>query len=146
LGAPVSVLLGSPDLADAFVFEDKYWFGGSGSWEDPNNWSPYGVPEDYTEGFFTSTCLTNAPDTSPTGYFTGADYPDNEVTLGTLEIYGSGTETKTLSISDGHLRTQGWDIVENNGIVSQAGGTVSPLMGFELLISGHLAKPQSNGP
>ena len=45
--------------------EDKYWFGGTGAWEDPDNWSPYGVPELASQSPFSpKMIITDSADTS----------------------------------------------------------------------------------
>jgi hypothetical protein len=104
---------------------DYYWNGGTGSWDDPNNWSPLSVPP-VVEFPYNKVYITNAPDSSATAYFTGAPYPDNVAKFNTVSVYGTGVGTMTLSVSAGTLVALGGPslIIGNNGVLEQTGGKV----------------------
>lgn len=52
---------------------DYHWFGGTGAWEEPSNWSPNGLPG---LPFIKDTVtLTNDVGVNATAYFSGAGFP-----------------------------------------------------------------------
>lgn len=103
---------------------DYYWNGGTGSWDDPSNWNPYGIPPSISSyPNATNVYIANTPDGSAIAYFTGAPYPNNSVSLGNVQIYGTGEGTMTLSLSGGEFRTSSSGHgIGNNGVVDQTGG------------------------
>lgn len=124
------VLLGMFSNAAA---EDYYWLGGTGSWEDPSNWNPYKVP---SGGWFSDHIyLTNAPDINATAYFSGAPYLNNFADIGSLQIYGSGGGTMTLSVSDPGYLSPSYFSIGDKGILDQTGGIVRAL-GHSSVLSG----------
>lgn len=107
-------------LPSSALAVDYYWVGGTGSWEDPNNWTP-GVPQ-YSGYPYPNIYLTQSDATSRTvNLSTSAGGP--------FQIYldATGTGTMTLSISvGGGLSGQGIGIgVDGTGIVNQTGGNVT---------------------
>jgi hypothetical protein len=86
------VLLGTASLA---VADDIYWIGESGSWEDPNNWSPAGPPSSHWDW----VVLQSSDAINRTVYYDGImeDGPT------AISIVNTGTGTMTLSISGGTL-------------------------------------------
>lgn len=104
--------------------EDKYWIGGTGSWDDPANWNPYGVPLSRWDNLSLSdnVFLTNAPNSSATAYFSRAPYFNNNPYIGSLQVYGTGAGTMGLSISAGDLYAERGSEIGYNGIINQTGG------------------------
>lgn len=106
--------------------DDKYWFGGTGSWDDSSNWNPYGVPtDDWGEHVY----VTNAPDTNATVFVTDGG------SSGLLEIYGTDEETMTLFLSGGSLFVGHIDI-KNGGILHQTGGSFQSGMAATIHLGG----------
>ena len=97
--------------------EDRYWIGGSGSWDDPSNWSPDGVPVGPDR-----VIMTNAPGDSATAYFSG-DASFGFFPHPSFSIYGTGEQKMTLSLPGGSFTSLGGFTIGNNGIIHQTGGS-----------------------
>ena len=117
--------------------EDKYWVGGSGSWDDPNNWSvteggPGGAGPPAPGSLPASLDGENAYliQSDANNNVVSYENPQESNSIGAMVIDATGTGTMTLSLSQGTLRTQGIAIGYNGtGIFNQTGGsnwTVSP--------------------
>lgn len=106
---------------------DSYWFGGTGSLEDPANWIPYGVPTGYHTVF-----VTNSPYTNATAYVTG----DSIANI--LNLYGNDTGTMTLSISTStaYLYADFRIFIGSNGIIDQTSGFVQGAAGISVRAGG----------
>jgi len=103
---------------------DYYWKGDTGYWDDPSNWSPYGLPSgDHDD----NVTLTNSSGFSATAFFESGFY-----NLRDLTIYGTGPETMTLLISDGGLTIFSGFILQNNGILTQTGGNTNFTSGISI--------------
>ncbi len=115
---------------------DYYWNGSTGSWGDPSQWNPYGLPQSDYSGNFGATYVTNTSDINASAYFTGTGYSGDAATVGQVKIYGTSVGTMTLSVSDGHLMSLGGLQIGTNGAIDQTGGSVSPRSGGLVVDSG----------
>ena len=103
---------------------DRYWIGGTGLWENPLNWSPFGLPTSYSSGERDSVYVANTSNNNATTYFSGAGYPNNSARLSRAQVYGSGQGKMTLSVTQGDL-SPSYLSIGNNGIINQTGGSIS---------------------
>jgi len=113
LAAAFLLLCASPSYVLA---EDKYWIGGSGYWNDPANWDPYGIPA------FDIVYLTSSDAIDRTVIL------DERLYLDSLYIDAAGSETITLEI----LQDSGFDVpgkleigVNGTATINQSGGSVT---------------------
>lgn len=106
-----------------------YWNVDTGYWGDAANWNTNSVP--FSNSSESLVYITNTTDNNATVYVSGAD----DFSTNQLNIYGTGAQTATLSISSGSILANGyapdtgWDTsdpfnVGTNGIVNQTGGTI----------------------
>jgi hypothetical protein len=93
---------------------DYYWVGGSGSWHDPLNWNPNGLPSGSDNVFLTQSDAINRTVENSTG---ASAYQ--------LNIDATGTGTMTLNILEGGMGVNHARIgIDGVGIIYQFGGTV----------------------
>lgn len=81
-------------LSDANA-ENKYWIGGTGSWDDPTNWDPSNLPLEGDTVYLTSSDAINK-----TVYYDN----NTEEAINNMIIDGTGTGNMTLSISQANIK------------------------------------------
>jgi hypothetical protein len=101
---------------------DYYWIGGSGSWSDPSNWNPNGVP-----GTGPGVDVDNAYLVSSDSINRNVEISSDVFFLDHMTLDSTGTGTMTLAITSGGLQSHPLGdptyIGANGiGIVNQSGG------------------------
>lgn len=81
-------------LSEKTQAEDKYWVGGTGSWQDGTNWDPSGQPVGGDDVYLIQSDATNR-----TVLYYDAVYPD--ATLNSLTINSTGSGNLTLEMGLG---------------------------------------------
>ncbi len=97
--------------------ETKLWVGASGNWEDSDNWSPWGIPQDGDNAFLLQTDSLHREIT----YMDQNPYCSQSPTFGTLWLNALGQGTITLNHRDFPLLVN--DTIISNGRIAQSGGT-----------------------
>lgn len=114
---------------------DYYWTGGSGSWGDPSNWSPNGVPGAGPPYYHDDAYLLSSDAVSRT-----VDVSNSYRFLAGLTIDGMGTGAMTLSLQSplsNIVMTPSTPVTSPNfllgtngiGIVNQSDGSVTVVTG-----------------
>lgn len=117
--------------ADGAAAATRIWVDGNGSWSDPGNWSPFGVP-----GGGDDVYITNFTATGRTIFY---DYSGFPTILGSLNLglIGGAGATETLEMRNSTLNCS-VEVIGTSGGLGNGSGTLNQTTGSNIVGAGGL--------